>query len=219
MTEWWSYRPSDFLMFSPRVYFRQIANFNVGLWPLHLAMVLIGVGLLCLVLRGRPNDRRIVAVTLAVLWLFVAYAYLWMRLSSINWAATYAAIGFGAQAILTVCVHTRPTGADRRLPRKLPGVIVAAVSILAYPALFVFSGRGHGQSEVFGIMPDPTVLATIGLLAASRQRYDFVLFVIPCLWCVVSSVTLYTMHDTTWWVSLAIGFSGLMAAVAERGKT
>ncbi|NTE99992.1 hypothetical protein G6M13_24580 [Agrobacterium tumefaciens] len=158
-------------------------------------------------------------MTLAALWLFVGWGYIWSRLSSINWAASYAAFGFGAQAILTVSVYIRPTGEELHLIRKLPGIIVAAASILAYPLLFLFSGRGHGVSEVFGIMPDPTVVTTIGLLAASRQRYDLVLFFIPCLWCVVSSVTLYTMRDITWWAPLAFAFSGLAAAAAGRLKT
>jgi hypothetical protein len=218
MTEWWSYRPSDFLMFSPRVYFRQIESYNVGLFPLQIVMVIVGVGLIGLVLRGRQNDRRLVAIVLAALWLFVGWAYLWSRLSNINWAAVHATFGFVGQAMLTVGLCVRATNQERSVRQKIPGLIVAAIAILFYPALSLLGGNGAGSAEVFGVMPNPTVVATIGLLAANSQRYDFVLFVVPSLWCVASSVTLYTMHDPVWFVPLALCVFGLAAAFLRRGK-
>ena len=30
MSEWWSYRPSDFLMFSPTAYWRLVQRYNIG---------------------------------------------------------------------------------------------------------------------------------------------------------------------------------------------
>ena len=46
--------------------------------------------------------------------------------------------------------------------------------------------------ELFGLAPDPTVLATLGVLvAADRVRWE--LFVIPVLWCAVTGATLWTM--------------------------
>jgi hypothetical protein len=218
MTEWWSYRPSDFLMYSPRVYFRQIETYNNALWPLQLMMLLVGIGLVWLLLRPRQNDRRIVAIVLAALWLFVGWAYLWSRLSSINWAATYAACGFAVQAILMIVIYVMPSKNRAPLLNGVSGPVVAAVAVLLYPGLSLIAGRGLGTSEVFGIMPDPTAIATIGFLASARQRYDFVLFVIPTLWCIISSVTLYAMVDTTWWIPLAICVLGIAATFARHNR-
>ena len=36
MSEWWTYRAEDFLLFSPRVYWRMFELHNTALWPLHL---------------------------------------------------------------------------------------------------------------------------------------------------------------------------------------
>ena len=36
MSEWWTYRPEDFLLFSPRVYWRMFELHNAALWPLQL---------------------------------------------------------------------------------------------------------------------------------------------------------------------------------------
>jgi hypothetical protein len=56
--------PSDFFMFSPRVFFRQIESYNLALWPLQILMLLVGVGLVCLRARAQPNASRIVATVL-----------------------------------------------------------------------------------------------------------------------------------------------------------
>ena len=216
MTEWWSYKPSDFLMFSPRVYFRQIETYNLALWPLQILMLLVGVGLVCLLARARPNASRIVATVLAALWLLVGWAYLWSRLSSINWAATYAAYGFAAQAILMLVVQVIPRRTGASLAGGFAGAVVMAVAILIYPGLSLMAGQGLGNAEVFGIMPDPTAIATIGFLASTRQRCDFLLFIIPTLWCVVSSITLFTMSDPIWWVPLTTCLVGISLAITRR---
>lgn len=219
MTEWWSYRPSDFLMFSPRVYFRQIETHNLALWPLQILTLLVGIGLLCLLVRALPNASRIVAVVLAALWLFVGWTYLWSHLSSINWAATYAAYGFVAQAILLLVVQVIPRRTGVSLPGRLSGGVIMAGAVLVYPGLSVIAGRGLGTSEVFGIMPDPTAIATIGFLTATRHRYDFLLFIIPTLWCAVSSITLFTLGDPIWWVPLTMCLIGISLAIAKRSGT
>lgn len=34
MSEWWTYRLSDFLMFSPATYWRMVERYNREVWPL-----------------------------------------------------------------------------------------------------------------------------------------------------------------------------------------
>ena len=36
MSEWWTYRPSDFLMFAPDTYWRLFELHNAAWWPLGL---------------------------------------------------------------------------------------------------------------------------------------------------------------------------------------
>ena len=54
-------------------------------------------------------------------------------------------------------------------------------------------GRGWASSEVFGIAPDPTAIATLGVLLLARGRLLPVLLPIPVLWCLLSGMTL--QHD------------------------
>ena len=55
-------------------------------------------------------------------------------------------------------------------------------------------GRPWLQAEVFGVAPDPTVAATLGvLLAADRTRWE--LLVVPLLWCAIGGATLWAMQS------------------------
>ena len=43
MSEWWTYRLSDFLLFAPRTYWRQFELMNLQWWPLQPLLLAAGV--------------------------------------------------------------------------------------------------------------------------------------------------------------------------------
>ena len=43
MSEWWTYRAVNFLLFSPRVYWRMFELHNAALWPLHVLTLAAGL--------------------------------------------------------------------------------------------------------------------------------------------------------------------------------
>ena len=102
MSEWWTYCLTNFLLFSPRTYYRLFELYNAEVWPLQLVTLALGVAIAFLVWRPRAWSGRAVAAILAALWLFVAWAYLLERYDTINWAARYFAIAFVLQAALLV---------------------------------------------------------------------------------------------------------------------
>ena len=57
MQEWWSYRPGDFLLFSPRTYWRLFQLANETLWPLQIPVLLIGAAILTTLFRPRGLGR------------------------------------------------------------------------------------------------------------------------------------------------------------------
>src|SRR5262245_21982907 len=97
MSEWWTYRLYDFLLFTPRTYYRLFELYNAAIWPAQFVAIALGVLLLLMCARraGRPAT-----MLLAALWIWVAVAFLALRYATINWAATYAAWAFGAEAAL-----------------------------------------------------------------------------------------------------------------------
>ena len=196
MQDWWSYSLSDFLLFSPRTYYRMIERHNEALWPAQLLTVALGLGILGALRSPSAQQGRIIAGILATLWLWVAWAFLLQRYATINWAIKYVVPLFVLEALLLVwwgVVRRKLTfavgpGASGRL-----GVALLVVGLLLYPALAAISGRPWNQAEVFGIAPDPTVIATVGLLLLTSSRLRWGLLPVPLVWCGIAVATLRAM--------------------------
>jgi hypothetical protein len=196
MSEWWTYTLTDFLLFSPRTYYRLFELYNAAVWPLQIVTLALGLAILVLMIRGAASSGRIVAVILAALWLLVAWAYLLERYDTINWAARYFAIAFVLEAALLAW-----TGLIRdRLRSDLGGITgkiglgIFLYALAVHPLIAPLTGRPWTQAEIFGLAPDPTAIATLGiLLMASRPRLH--LFAIPLLWCALTGLILWTMES------------------------
>ena len=196
MPEWWTYTLSDFLLFSPRTYYRMIERYNAVLWPGQLAALGLGIALAWLLFRPGRWQARIVSAILMLLWAWVAWAFLWQRYATINWAAAWFAWAFAIEAVLLggigVVRQGMSFGAKRGAGGALGmGLFVAAVAL--YPLVAVVLGRGWRQAEVFGLMPDPTALGTIGLLLMTAGGLRWWALVVPLLWCAVSGATMLAM--------------------------
>jgi len=64
-----------------------------------------------------------------------------------------------------------------------------------YPLIAPALGRPWVQSETFGITPDPTAIATLGILLLARGRFRWELSVVPLIWCALSAATLWAMDS------------------------
>lgn len=203
MTEWWTYRLSDFLMFSPRTYWRLIELYNREIWPAQLAALAAGLVALWLAASPRASAGRWLAALLALAWLWVGWAFHWQRYATINWAAQYFAVAFAVQAALWVglgVLHrdARPAPAAGA---ALPGLgwLLAVAGVLLYPLAGLLAGRPWTQAEVFGIAPEPTALASLGLLLAGRPPLSrarrWLLAVLPALSLLVGAATLWTLSS------------------------
>lgn len=216
MSEWWTYTLSDLLMFSRPTYFRLFALLNEAVWPAQLVAMLIGLALVAAVVRGAGKAGRLAAALLALCWIWVAWTYHAQRYAGINLAAPYFAMGFALQTVLLcwLATHRRaPAIASWRGP--LGGLAFALVlGALLYPLLAVVDSRPWQQAEVFGIAPDPTVMATLGMLLLWRAPWF--LWLVPLLWCAVSGATLMELRAAQAWVMPAAGLLALAAMLIAR---
>jgi hypothetical protein len=192
----WSYRLSDFLLFSPRVYWRMFELHNQALWPLPLVTLALGIAALVLAILHPRQAGRWIAILLAILWAWIGWSFVWQRYATINWAAAYAAPLFAIEAVLLLIgggILDR-LSFDQRGARRIVGVLLAAQAV-SYPLLAPLFGRPWQGAEVFGIAPDPTVIGTLGFLLLTRGKQVTLLLPIPLLWCFASSATLWAMDD------------------------
>ena len=214
MSEWWTYRPEDFLLFSPRVYWRLFEAHNAALWPLHPVTLAAGFAIVLLVARRPKVWTRWIALLLAILWIFVGWTYLWNRYATINWAAAYIAPAFFAEGALLLVAGMRDALAfDRRGPSDWIGYLILGLALAGQPLLAPLQGRGWASSEVFGVAPDPTVMATLGVLLLARGRLVPWLLPIPVLWCFLSGMTLQTMGEPQAFAPYGVIALGAAAAI------
>lgn len=200
MSEWWTYRPEDFLMFSPRVYWRLFERINAEAWPLASVMLAFGVATLVLMLRRPPVRGYVILYPLGVIWMLVGWSFVWQRFAAINWAMNYVAPLFTVQMLLMLLGGNfiwdfRTALSFRDGKDRLPGVALLAVAIFLYPLLSPLQGRPWFGGEIFGIAPDPTAVATLGVLLAARGKLVPWLYPIPLAWCLLSAATLAVMDE------------------------
>ncbi len=215
MSEWWTYRLGDLLLFSPQTYYRLFELYNLDWWPLQMVALALGLAVLGLWRRGGSGAGRAIAVVLAVSWLWVSWAYHGQRYASINLAADYFAWAFALQALLLLGVRLIRGGFTlspvTRMQHGL-GLALFGFALLVFPLIGPLLGRSWTQAEVFGMAPDPTALATLGVLLFVGSRPLWLLFPIPVLWCLISGATLWTMGSPDFAVAplsalLAVGIA------------
>lgn len=216
MSEWWTYRLTSFLLFSPRTYYRLLELYNLAIWPAQLAGMAIGLAIVALLIGKRGHRERIIAGLLAACWLWIALAFHYQRYAQINWAATWFALAFAFEALLLVVVGVL-TG-RLALQRASSGTLwiatsIVAISIVGYPILAPLTGRPWTTAEIFGVAADPTAIASVAVLALVRGRLRWLLLVVPVLWCAVAAATLWAMHAPEGLVVVAAGLLALWPAV------
>ena len=149
-----------------------------------------------LLMRSRIAWRgRLIAAILAACWLWIAWAFHWHRYATINWAASYFAAGFAIEAALLFwigVVRGRLQFDSDQGAAARTGAAIFVFALMVQPLLTLLAGREWWQLEVFGVAPDPTVVATLGLLLAA-SRIHWVALPIPLFWCLVGGVTLWIM--------------------------
>ncbi len=217
MAAWWTYHLGDFLLFSPRVYWRLIERHNQAVWPLQVFALVIGAFILFALLRPRPWTSRTTAALLAAGWLYVAWGFLASRYATINWPVIYVVPFFVLESLLLLgwgtlggCSVPRPAW---DVPSRI-GLSLLLYALVAHPLVAAVAGRPWAAAEVLGIFPDPTAIATLGVILGLRSGTGArVLLVIPAMWCLISFFTLLAMAAPSAWLPVtAVGLT-LVAAL------
>lgn len=213
MSEWWTYRLSDLLMFAPETYYRLFELYNRDVWPLQIVMLAAGVAVGALAARGKDRwHGRVIGVVLALIWAWVGWAYLLERYATINWAAKWFAGGFMLEALLIAWkggFRDRLRGGERH-PSQWAGLVLFIFALAIQPLVGLLIGRGVAELELFGLAPDPTAIATLGIVLFLGERLQLSLAWLPLLWCAISGATLWTMRSPEVWGVASMGSTALV---------
>ena len=216
MPEWWTYRLSDFLMFTPGTYYRLFERQNAALWPLQLFTLALGVVLTGMAWRGAER-RFLLPGLLALVWAFVAWAFHWQRYAPINLAAKWFAAAFMLESLVFAGWAALRAATPTPASGSRVGLIVALFGLGVLPLIGPLLGRSWTAIELFGLAPDPTATVTLGLLLMTGAPAW--LLVIPLLWCVVSWATLWAMDAGDAWVMLGVGLVVVAGLAVRRVKS
>ena len=169
MSEWLSYSLSDLLLFSPDIWYRLIARYNAAIWPAQAVAMLLGLALAVAARRPGSASDRFIALALAACWIWIALAFHIDRYATINWAAAWFGIAFAIQALLLIVAVL---GGWLRTGRKAKGAgtLLILFALFIQPLIGPLAGRDWSAIEIFGVMPDPTVVATLGILSSASGR-------------------------------------------------
>jgi len=215
MSEWWTYTLSDFLLFSPQTYYRLFELYNAAIWPAQIVAFALGLAIWALLRRAEPPRGRLIAAILAGCWLWVAIAFHLSRYATINWVAVYFAGGFGFESALLIwtgVIRGRLEFEPGRDAIGRAGVWIFLFALLVQPLIGPLLGREWRQTEFFGIAPDLTAVATLGILSLAAGRARWELIAVPAIWCAISGATLWSMEAPDAWVTPLAG--ALVVALA-----
>jgi len=203
MTEWWTYRLGSFLMFSPRTYAGLVERYNAELWPLQPLLLALGGLALARAWRARSAaPGRWVWALLGVAWLWVGWAFHHQRFAAINWAAEYVAWAFGAQGLALLWAGALRGGLGfgaGAAAVRIAGGLIVILALIGVPLLGAALGRPWAQAESFGLMTDPTALATLGFLLLARRAPGW-LFVVPLLTCALGGALAAALQAPAAWL-------------------
>ena len=200
MSEWWTYTPSDLLLFSPRVYYRLIELHNIAVWPVHIGAALLGLLLVRFIAKPGRGSDRLVTVSLGAIWVWVAWSILWHRYAQINWAATYLAPVYALEGLLFIWVGCARGGlsfAPKRTPPSAAGLAPPAHGSHRLPPdrprrwpplacrRAVRGGAGPDRSDDARHSG-----AVVGERSDAADGHS-------CLWCFIAGATLWTMGSPT----------------------
>ena len=174
--------------------------------------------------RPRAWANCVIPAVLAAAWLCVSVGFLWMHYAAINWVAVYFVPVFVGEALLVFWLGTvrgRLTFAAERGVAGMIGIALYVYALALHPLIALVAGRPLQAAEVVGIAPDPTAIATLGLLSlAARRTGTLPLIIVPIIWCLASALTLRTMGASEGWIPLtAAALAVLLQAWPRRNSS
>ena len=179
--------------------FEQFADvfrrYNDAVWPAQWVLNALAIVVLVAVFTPGTRSSRLVAVCLAVLWLWMGVVYHLLFFRAINPAAAVFSLAFIAQAVALLWWGIREEPPRFRPRRDWVGFLAIAFvsyALALYPILGAVLGHRYPAGPTFGV-PCPTTIFTLGVLLFAAPPRPIRLFVVPIAWSVLGAVAAVTL--------------------------
>ena len=157
-------------------------------WPITAPILLAHLLALWLALRG-SRDGRVPIALLALGWIWLAGAWLFRYLATLDFSAPLYALLFALQGVLLIVhgpIRGRLAMSFEPGAAQVTGLAILAFAAIGYPLLDLgFDADAFGVRLV-GAAATPTALFCLGLLLSASPRIPMHLFVLPVLWSLIA---------------------------------
>jgi hypothetical protein len=196
------------LPFTPEQFLAVFVSYNNAIWPLQIAVYLIGGIAVALLFRKTLGSDRAVAGILAAMWLWTGFAYHGVWFSAINKAAYLFAALFIVQGCCLIYAgiyrHQVRFGI-RQGPATWAGAAFATYASIVYPLIGVATGHPYSAMPMFGVTPCPVTIFTFGMLLLTIGPVPRWLLVIPVVWSLIGGSAAILLNVPQDWLLLLSG--------------
>lgn len=183
------------LPFTAEQFLDVFRQYNTGVWPMQVVLTMLAVITVALALGGKARSGRLVALCIAVQWIWTGIAYHWWFFSRINPAARGFAVLWVAGAIAFAISGWGRGSLSFRTTRRwrmAVGATFVVYALVIYPALGYWGGRAYPYGPTYGA-PCPVTICTFGLLWLARSPLPRYVLIAPILWAAVGSVAAFSL--------------------------
>jgi hypothetical protein len=211
--------------FTRAEFFDLFARYNEAVWPVQLALLMVGFAALIFAAVSTPRASMAAGVALAALWFWMGLVYHLAFFTAINPAASLFGAAFVIQGVLIIAYTV---GARRlefhpsRDAGSIAGAAIVCYALIAYPLIGYLSGHRYPAMPTFGV-PCPTTIFTLGVLLLVKPPLPRILLVVPALWAAIgmsAALSLGVHEDLGLPVSalIVIGFTIAQARASTRNR-
>ena len=197
--------------FTVEQFFEIFRSYNEAIWPAQVLAYLLGILVLVLAWRTSKISNRLIGGILAIFWIWMGVFYHILHFSAINPAAKVFGVVFILQGLLFFVAGALLDKITFRFivkPLPIIGGVFILYAMIVYPALGIFFGHIYPAAPMFGVVPCPTTIFTIGILLCTTNKVPGYLLVIPFLWSLVgmsAAINLRVPQDYGLVISVVLG--------------
>jgi hypothetical protein len=187
-------------------FFEVFAAYNAAIWPVQIIAYALGLIAVAMLWSNWSIGKQLVLTILAIMWLWIGFAYHLKFFAPINPAAKGFAAIFIVQAILLLASSIDRDSLQlevRRDLRSFLGLAAIFYALFVYELLGYLSGHGLMRGPLFGVAPCPTTIFTVGVLLLARGKPVIWLAIIPVIWSIVG-VSAAVLFDVREDIALAV---------------
>lgn len=175
---------------------RVFSDYNESIWPAQLLASVLGLIAFALLFVNKDSASRSIATILAIFWATMGAGYHWLFFSAVNTAAYLFGAIFVIEALIFLVEGTIRNRIRFRISSHISGwfaLAFIAYSLLIYPLLGLWVTHPYPETPLFGIVPCPTTIFTLGLLMVASHPRLILLGAIPVFWAAIGGTAAFLL--------------------------